>query len=205
MMKTHLLKKMVVMIIMAVTSVVVFADNIPGQSQYEKGLQLYQGYGVGQNFAKAVKMWKKAAKKGHVKAKFSLGYCYANGVGVEKDIEEAKQWYLEAAEQGNADAQYNLGLIYLSGERNTETITKAIEMFEKAAAQEHVRAMNNLAYCYSILGKNWQDVSLITRWLKAAADKGYWKAKVAYDEWAEEMEEERKAAQERRKHRLRPR
>ena len=61
MLKTHLLKVMAVMMMAAATLLMYAADDA-GQPQYEKGLYYFQGYGVGQDFSKAVKMWKKAAK-----------------------------------------------------------------------------------------------------------------------------------------------
>ena len=151
-----------------------------------------------------MKMWKKAAKKGHPKAEFSLGYCYANGVGVEKNISKAERWYLEAAEKGVADAQYNLGLLYLKGDDDLAKYEKAANMFLKAAEQGHVRAMNNLAYCYARIGPVPHDSENpdVIFWLKAAADKGYWKAKEAYDEWAKEVEEDEREAENRRRQRM---
>ena len=131
MMKAHLLKKVAVMMVMAAVPLLILAAGIPGQSEYEKGVCYFQGYGIGQDFSKAVKMWKKAAKKGHVKAEFSLGYCYANGVGVEKDIAEAMAWYQEAAEQGDADAQFNLGLMYDEGRGVPQDYREAVAWYRR--------------------------------------------------------------------------
>ena len=194
MMKTHLLKKMAVMMLMAAAPLFILAASVaPGQSEYEKGVRYFQGYGVRQDFAKAVKMWEKAAKKGHAKAEFSLGYCYANGVGVEKDVEVAKKWYLEAAEQGDAN-----------GDDDFETYEKAAEMFKKAAEQGHVRAMNNLAFCLCRIGPDRHDgYPEVMMWLNRAAEQGHWKAKEVFDEYAEEREEYERAARERRIQRMR--
>ena len=205
MMKTHLLKKMAVMMLMAAAPLFILAASVaPGQPEYEKGVRYFQGYGVRQDFAKAVKMWEKAAKKGQAKAEFSLGYGYANGVGVEKDVEAAKAWYLEAAKQGDADAQYNLGLFYLKGDEDIVKYEKAAEMFKKAAEQGHVRAMNNLAFCLSRIGPDRHDgYPEVMMWLNRAAEQGHWKAKEVFDEYAEEREEYERAARERRIQRMR--
>lgn len=160
----------------------------PGQSEYWKGLCFFQGYGMNQDFAKAVKMWKKAAKKGHVKAMFSLGYCYANGVGVDQDYDKAKEWYLMAAEENNADAQYNLGLLYVQDKINDEPDGRnpAEHWFRKAAEQGHVRAANNLAYCYAWgIGMPVAAEEAI-KWLYTAARQGNWKAKEVVEEFEEE-------------------
>ena len=204
MMKAHLLKKVAVMMVMAAVPLLILAAGIPGQSEYEKGVCYFQGYGIGQDFSKAVKMWKKAAKKGHVKAEFSLGYCYANGVWVEKDIAEAMAWYHEAAEQGDVDALYNLGLLYVTEVDDMAKFEIAAELFKKAAEQGHVRAMNNLAFCLCRFGPDRQDgYPEVMMWLKRAADQGHWKAKEAFEEYAEEREALERAAQVRRWKRMR--
>ena len=44
----------------------------------------------------AVRLYRMAAEKGSLEAKFRLGWCYANGIGVEKDEEQALKYYNEA-------------------------------------------------------------------------------------------------------------
>ena len=58
-----------------------------------------QGEGVEQDFAEAMRLYRKAAEKGYAKAQYNLGVMYENGRGVEPDYEEAMQWYIMAAAQ----------------------------------------------------------------------------------------------------------
>ncbi len=162
--------------------------DTPGQSEYWEGLCRFHGYGVNQNFAKAVKKWKKATVKGHVKAMFSLGYCYANGVGVAQDDGKAKEWYAKAAEHGDADAMYNLGLLYMQDRIKDAPDGQYVagELFRDAAQKGHARAANNLAYClaWGIGVPAMAEEAL--KWLYVAAEQGHWKAKEVIREYEEE-------------------
>jgi TPR repeat protein len=64
---------------------------------------------VPQNFAEALKWYRRAAAKGNASAQFNLGIMYANGEGVPKDEAKAVEWYQKSAAQGDADAQCFLG------------------------------------------------------------------------------------------------
>jgi TPR repeat protein len=74
------------------------------------------GQGVPQDYAEAVKWYRKAADQGLAEAQYNLGSCYAKGQGVPKDLAEMVKWYRKAADQGLAQAQYRLGLCYLDGQ-----------------------------------------------------------------------------------------
>ena len=58
------------------------------------------GEGVKQNYSKARVWCEKAAKQGHARAQFNLGFMYANGSGVEQSDSLAMRWYGRAAAQG---------------------------------------------------------------------------------------------------------
>ena len=57
------------------------------------------------NYIEAVKYFREAAEKGHSRAQFNSGVCYANGNGVLKSYTNAAKWYRKAAEQGNSKAK----------------------------------------------------------------------------------------------------
>ena len=65
--------------------------------------------GVPQNYAEAVKWYRKAAEQGLASAQSNLGTMYRNGQGVPENDAEAIKWYRRAAKQGFAEAQHNLG------------------------------------------------------------------------------------------------
>ena len=70
------------------------------------------GQGVRQDYAQAVKWYRKAAEQGFAEAQYNLGVRYDQGQGVPQDYAEAVKWYRKAAEQGDAEAQLNLGVMY---------------------------------------------------------------------------------------------
>ena len=71
--------------------------------------------GVPQNYAEAVRWYRKAADQGYADAQFNLGNMYAKGLGVPQDSAEAVHWYYEAADSGDAGFQFNLGNMYANG------------------------------------------------------------------------------------------
>jgi uncharacterized protein len=79
------------------------------------GLMYYNGRGMKQNDAQAVKWFRLAADKGNAIAQFNLGVMNAEGQGVPQDYAEAVKWYRRAANQGEARAQFNLGVSYAEG------------------------------------------------------------------------------------------
>ena len=68
-----------------------------------------------QDYAEAVKWWRKAAEQGHVKTQYQLGEMYHKGEGLPQDYEEAAKWWRKAADQGHALAQIRLGGMYYLG------------------------------------------------------------------------------------------
>lgn len=75
------------------------------------GRRYARGVGVPQDPAKAIKLFCKSARKGHVDAKFQLGQIYAFGHGVERDWDLAAAWFYEAAEAGNHKAESMLRIL----------------------------------------------------------------------------------------------
>jgi hypothetical protein len=88
-----------------------FALNLPAAekgdavAQLNIGLMYYKGQGVEQDYAEAVKWWRKAAEQGCAGAQYNLGVTYDKGQGVGRDSMEAVKWWRKAAEQGHVDAQ----------------------------------------------------------------------------------------------------
>ncbi len=91
------------------------AEPTDATAQYNLGVRYQRGQGVPQDYAEAMKWFRKAADQGNSEAQFNLGVMYADGQGVPQDHAAATTWYRKAADQGDADAQVNLGLIYYNG------------------------------------------------------------------------------------------
>ncbi len=88
--------------------------------------------GVTQDYAKAVKWYRRAAEQGYALAQFALGVQYREGKGVTQDYAEAVKWYRKAAEQGHASAQYSLGLMYVEGRAVPQDYVRAHMWFNLA-------------------------------------------------------------------------
>ena len=86
------------------------------EAQYNLGFLYYNGQGLTQNNAEALKWYRLAAEQAHGDAQLNLGAMYRNGQGVPEDFVKAAKWYRLAAEQGNAIAQDNLGILYYFGD-----------------------------------------------------------------------------------------
>jgi TPR repeat protein len=74
-----------------------------------------KGQGVPQDYAEAVRWYRKATDQGNADAEGNLGVMYDEGQGVPQDYAEAVRWCRKAADQGNAGAQSNLGRMYYYG------------------------------------------------------------------------------------------
>ena len=69
-----------------------------------------------QDYAEAVRWYRKAAEQGSSGAQSNLGIMYKNGKEIgTQDYAEAVRWFRKAAEQGDAAAQYNFGGMYIDG------------------------------------------------------------------------------------------
>jgi hypothetical protein len=112
-------------------------DTVMG-NLYAKGL------GVPQDYAEAVRRFRKAAERGDATAQYNLGVMYAEGTGVRQDFAEAETWYRRAAAQGLADALYNLGVLYANGQGVRQDNLDARKWYRKAADQGHAHAQYNL-------------------------------------------------------------
>lgn len=67
---------------------------------------------IKQDYAEAVKWYRKAAEQGSDSAQSHLGWMYLEGRGVNKSSVEAERWLRMAAEQGDALSQCTLVAIY---------------------------------------------------------------------------------------------
>jgi TPR repeat protein len=149
------------------------------ENWFQTGEKYYFGQGVPQDYAEAVRWYRKAAEQNHAEAQYALGYCYENGEGVEQDYVEAVRWYRRAAEQNFAPAQYNLGDCYRRGEGVQENMAEAVQWYRKAAEQGDADAQYKLGLCYQdgrgvvkdeAEAEKWQDKAR-EKWRKNAEDQ----------------------------------
>ena len=96
-------------------------------AQNDLGCAYSKGQGVEQDFAEAIKWWRKAADLDLPGAALNLGLAYLSGQGVPQDYTEAARWNRKAAEQGLAGAEHNLGNAYFKGQGVPQNYVEAVK------------------------------------------------------------------------------
>jgi uncharacterized protein len=108
------------------------------------GLLYRSGDGVGQDYGKALKWFKKAGEAGDTRGMYFAAMCYEDGRGVAKDHAEALKWYLKAADAGDTSAMLELGRHLYNDNRYSE----AREWWDKALAEGDSKALNFIGLQY---------------------------------------------------------
>lgn len=111
------------------------------EAQIKLGDCYYHGKGVQQDYAEAVKWYRKAFEINsdfladredlRLDLQKKLGDCYYSGYGVQQDYSEAIKWYREAGERGDISARLRLGLCY----ERLEDYVEAIKWYRNVAEQ----------------------------------------------------------------------
>lgn len=106
------------------------------ESQAQLGSMYLLGRGVNQSKKKAVKLFKKAARRGQDLALWHLGMAHREGYGgLKKSDKLAVKYWQQAAELGSSEGQASLGHMYLQGLGVKKDERKAHEWLAKAAEQ----------------------------------------------------------------------
>jgi hypothetical protein len=103
----------------------------------------FNGEGVVQDYAEAVRWFKLAAAQGIADAQYNIGLMYSNGRGVAQDYVEAVRWFNIAAAQGSAMAQTSLGFRYSNGQGVGQDYVRAHMWHYLAAVSGDKTAANN--------------------------------------------------------------
>ena len=106
-------------------------------AMFRLGLLYVKGQGVPQDYAEAVKWFRRAANRRNAAAQLALGNAYGRSLGVTQDNAEAVKWFRKAAEQGHAQAQLYLGIRYASGEGVPQDYVLAHMWYSLSAAIGH--------------------------------------------------------------------
>jgi hypothetical protein len=108
-----------------------------------------------QDYATAVRLFKRLAEAGDQAAQNNLGVLYRNGMGVPEDYTESLKWFRRSAEQGNPLAEYNLGLAYYYGWGVPEDKREALKWYMLSAQQGDAAAQRALEdYGVHVSGRN---------------------------------------------------
>ncbi len=112
------------------------ADAGDARSQYYVGYLYYYGFGVSQNFKKALEYLTASADRNNANAQSLLGYMYDRGEGVALNKKKAIEFYQKAVEQQDATAMVNLSLAYYNGDGVPMNIQKAIDLLSRVPTDE---------------------------------------------------------------------
>ena len=89
-------------------------------------------YDLPQNYAQALKWYRRAAAQGSYSAQFNIARMYEEGKGVRKNLAEAARWYRKSAEW-DPYAQLQLGIMYSKGQGVWKNLAEAARWFREAA------------------------------------------------------------------------
>ena len=107
------------------------------QAQASLGDKFYDGHGVPQDYAAALKWYRLSADQGFPPPQNTLGEMYELGRGVDEDPAAALKYYLLAADSGLARAQVNVGRMYGMGSGTAKDYETAVKYFQMAANQRN--------------------------------------------------------------------
>lgn len=142
------------------------------EAQNDLGCAYSKGQGVEQDFAEAIKWWRKAADLDLPGAALNLGLAYLSGQGVPQDYTEAARWNRKAAEQGLAGAEHNLGNAYFKGQGVPQNYTEAVKWYRRAAYQGLAASQYSLGLAYANGNGVGQDYLEAARWYLKSAEQG---------------------------------
>ncbi len=161
--------------------------------------------GAEQNFKKAMYWYERGKELGDPRSTYGVGACYYFGDGVEQDKEKAKHIHIQAykpllelieEEKQNlrkqAFSKFCLGAYYYFGFGEVEIDrNKAFELIHDCAMQGHLPAIYDLGanFYYNGVGTE-KNLKLSEYYLKMAVDAGLPRAKVKYEQYRSEYENE---------------
>ena len=114
------------------------AEQGDADAQFNLGAMYTFGRGVPQDYAEALKWFRKAAEQGEARAQSNLGWMYRTGKGVPKDDTEAYAWWSIAAANNDEVAKEWLpkAKAALTPEQLAEGQKLATELFEQINANK---------------------------------------------------------------------
>jgi uncharacterized protein len=111
-------------------------------AQVRLGVLYADGKGVAQDYAEAMKWYRKAADQGNAEGQFNLAVMYAS---VMMDEPEAAKWFRKAAEQGHALSQLFLGFDFEESHGVAQDYVEAYIWFSLAAGGASETTLRNVA------------------------------------------------------------
>ncbi len=138
-------------------------------AQYNAGLMLEKGRGTDASLEQALQLYRRAARRGQVEAKFRLGYHLTQTDAVVEGV-----GYIHAsANEGSAGAMFDYGMMCLHGVSVEEDTVKGAVWLQRAVTAGYVRAAFELAVYYSRPSSKEGDAQLAVTMASHAAGEGH--------------------------------
>jgi len=102
-------------------------------------------YGIPQNHAKALELYRQAAELGCADAYYNIGSAHIRGGGMERDEKKANHYFELAAMGGNINARHNLGCY--EGQQAGK-MDRALKHFMIATKSGKTGSLNNIEHLY---------------------------------------------------------
>jgi len=148
------------------------------------GNSYLEGYGIKQDYNRAVEFYTKACKLKFPQAYFNMGIMYDRGYGIEEDKHKAIEFYTRACDNQIAVGCYNAGNIYNMGDGVKEDKLKAIELYNKACNGGEASGCHDLGVMYYSGEGVKEDIPKAIKFYTKACDgkeaKGCYNLGVAY-------------------------
>lgn len=142
------------------------------EAKMRLGRLLFEGKGVGRDYAGAVKLLDAASRAGYNEADAYLGRAYAEGNGVAQDWTKARTYLEKGIKGGSTSAAVFLAQAYWDGLGGPANPTEAVRLFKFAADRGSVTAMNALAEAYRTGRGVAPNQDLALQWTERAAKGG---------------------------------
>lgn len=131
-----------------------------------------KGFGVAQDGALAVALYRRAAEAGHRAAQMHLGIALLEAADAGSDRSEAERWLRRAALNGEPEAAFRFGELCIKGGSAPPNYAEAAIWFQRAAEAGQKEAARTLGQLY-LTGKGVpQDAAEAARWFRVAAAAG---------------------------------
>jgi len=115
----------------------------------------------------------KAAKQGHDRSLFMMGYIYDKGLGVNKNPPNAFSYYKLSSEKQFPDAQLKLANMYLKGNGVAKNIELAIYWMTLSAKAGYAKAQFSLGLLYLTGEDIAKDENKALHYIESAANLNY--------------------------------
>lgn len=147
----------------------------PGSSEASDLYQWGQAARARSNYGEAMRLYREAAEKGHLRSTTLVGIGYHLGWGVPQDNAEALHWARRAADAGEPGAMNFVGNFFRFGWGVPQDYAEAMRWYRRAAEHTGPFAAFGMSNAGDLYWNGWgvqQDRAEAVRWYYRAAQNG---------------------------------